>query len=115
MSVMSVTSRHPFVSCRRLVGDAGMLCLLAAAVALTGTPAAAHSKGQCANSVVEACNSSFPNNYEGRIACVNNGLDACEHHSHGGGGGKKSASDNLTSSGGGADARRPSRVLRTSR
>jgi hypothetical protein len=104
-----------FVGCRRLTAQAGMLCLLAAAVMLPGPPAAAHTRGQCADSVVEACNNAFPNNYAGRIACVNNGLDACAHHSHGGGGGKKSASDNLTSSGGGTDARPPSRVLRSSR
>lgn len=79
------------------------LLLAAAAFGASALPALAHSRGQCANSVVDACNSAFANNYDGRIACVNNGLDACDTHSHGGGGGKKSASDNLTS-GGTADA-----------
>lgn len=77
--------------------------LAAAALGAATLPVGAHTRGQCANSVVEACNNAFPNNYDGRIACVNNGLNTCDHHSHGGGGGKKSASDNLTS-GGTADA-----------
>lgn len=112
---MSAMPRYSSISRPLRAGDAVLPFLLAAAIALATTPAAAHSKGQCANSVVEACNNAFPNNYDGRIACVNNGLDACEHHSHGGGGGKKSASDNLTSSGGGADAGRPHRILRMAR
>lgn len=90
---------------RLVVMSTSTLLLGLAIVQATATTANAHSQGQCANSVVTSCNAAFPNNYDGRIACVNNGLDACQGHSHGGGGGKKSASENLTSSGGGPAAR----------
>lgn len=95
----------PHTRARLVATSTSMLLLGLAVIHATATSANAHSQGQCANSVVSSCNAAFPNNYDGRIACVNNGLDACQGHSHGGGGGKKSASDNLTSSGASPAAR----------
>lgn len=106
---MSAFKSAPLFSAQLIAVSTSLLVLGLAVVQATTTPAKAHSQGQCANSVVESCNAAFPNNYPGRIACVNNGLDACQGHSHGGGGGKKSASDNLTSSGGGGAAARATR------
>ena len=94
-----------FLRPRTFASTTSLIVLGFAAVQAATTAAKAHSQGQCADSVVTSCNAAFPNNYPGRIACVNTGLDACQGHSHGGGGGKKSASDNLTSGGGGEGAR----------
>ncbi|HDO52644.1 MAG TPA: hypothetical protein ENH05_07900 [Rhizobiales bacterium] len=62
-----------------------------------GAIASAHSLGACTDNVVDACNAAHPGNYDARIACVNNGITACQGHSHGGGGRPESASENLSS------------------
>jgi len=62
--------------------------------------AAAHSTGSCVDNVVDSCNAAHPNNYNARIACTNNGITACNSHSHGGGSGvKPGATDFTTESG----------------
>ena len=55
-----------------------MLAAMVSAMTLSANNAHALTQGQCADAVVRACNKAFPNNYNGRIACVNNGLDTCD-------------------------------------
>ena len=74
---------------------AAIACFLVAAFAAA---VAAHSKGKCVDNVVDSCNATYPTNYAARIACVNNGIDQCNTHSHGGGGGRKPGADSFTSS-----------------
>ncbi|MGD9785869.1 MAG: hypothetical protein AB7E80_09125 [Hyphomicrobiaceae bacterium] len=93
-----------------------LLVPLAAAFAALAVPqsAHAHSKGACVDAVVESCNATYPNNYQARIACTNNGITQCNSHTHSGGGRPKPGADSFSSSsGGGIGARtRTFRLLR---